>query len=127
MFCYGLEDQQVFTFRGQALYWANIVKRRVSNTTTMRFLDPGYEIKTPHEFMGKAAEHNLWFEFDPKDAVFKPIFLDPARLDPKKFPLDKWVSPKFKKPGKPNASLRILMKHRAGFTGPVVVECLEAA
>lgn len=42
MFCYGRERDAVFTFRREALYWANIVKRRVSSATTMRFLDPSY-------------------------------------------------------------------------------------
>lgn len=42
MFCYGRERDAVFTFRREALYWAHIVRRRVSEATTMRFLDPGY-------------------------------------------------------------------------------------
>ena len=42
MFCWGRERDNVFTFRREALYWAKIVRRRVSPATTRRFLSPTY-------------------------------------------------------------------------------------
>lgn len=42
MFCWGRERDDVFTFRREALFWAKIVKNRISNASMRRFLEPSY-------------------------------------------------------------------------------------
>lgn len=56
MFAWGRERDGVFTFRREALFWANIVKRRMSSASMSRFLDPSY---TGHPYEAVAMNKKI--------------------------------------------------------------------